>query len=228
LKDMKKVICILIFVILAAGCAGQGMQEDGLLISKSGNGAQKEGVTATGEVDPAYGTEEAVKSTDDEAGSDDLPDSKAGSLVSMIYVQVAGAVHKPGVYKLPEGSRVFQALELAGGVTADAQLKSLNQAAPVSDGEMIWVMTVEEAAAQPVQMGETSGNGSEGEDGKVNLNTATKEELMELPGIGAAKAASILAYREANGSFTKIEDLMKIEGIKEGVFSKIEDYVIVQ
>ena len=157
-----------------------------------------------------------------------MPDSKAGSLVSMIYVQVAGAVHKPGVYKLPEGSRVFQALELAGGVTADAQLKSLNQAAPVSDGEMIWVMTVEEAAAQPVQMGETSGNGSEGEDGKVNLNTATKEELMELPGIGAAKAASILAYREANGSFTKIEDLMKIEGIKEGVFSKIEDYVIVQ
>lgn len=214
------------FVILAAGCSGQGMQEAGLLISESGDGAQKESVTD--EVDSAYGTKEAVKSTDDGAGSDNLSDSEAKSSASMIYVQVAGAVHKPGVYKLPEGSRVFQALELAGGVTEDAQLKSLNQAAPVADGEMVWVMTVEEAAAQPVQEGETSGNGSEGEDAKVNLNTATKEELMELPGIGAAKAENILAYREANGSFTKIEDLMKIEGIKEGVFSKIEDYVRVQ
>ena len=218
MKDMKKAIFILMFVFLAAGCAGEGMEEAGLFISESGNGAQKEGVSDAGEVGSAYGTEEAVLSTGGEAGTANLPDSKEKSSASMIYVQVAGAVHKPGVYELPEGSRVFQALELAGGVTADAQLKSLNQAAPVSDGDMIWVMTVEEAAVQPAQA----------EDGKVNLNTATKEELMELPGIGAAKAASILAYREANGSFTKIEDLMKIEGIKEGVFSKIEDYVIVQ
>ncbi len=227
MKDMKKAIFILMFVFLAAGCAGEGMEEAGLFISESGNGAQKEGVSDTGEVGSAYGTEEAVLSTGGEAGTANLPDSKEKSSASMIYVQVAGAVHKPGVYELPEGSRVFQALELAGGVTADAQLISLNQAAPVSDGDMIWVMTVEEAAVQPAQAGEMSGNGSQ-EDGKVNLNTATKEELMELPGIGAAKAASILAYREANGSFTKIEDLMKIEGIKEGVFSKIEDYVIVQ
>lgn len=216
------------FFILTAGCAGQRMQEDGLLISEPGNGAQREGVSDIGAADSGYSVEEAAPNTDGEAGSGDPTDGNARSSASMIYVQVAGAVHKPGVYELPEGSRVFQALELAGGVTADAQLKSLNQAAPVSDGEMIWVMTVEEAAVQPVQEGEASGNGSAREDGKVNLNTATKEELMELPGIGAAKAASILAFRETNGGFTKIEDLMKIEGIKEGVFSKIKDYVIVQ
>lgn len=161
-------------------------------------------------------------------GSGDSADGNAKSSASMIYVQVAGAVHKPGVYELPEGSRVFQALELAGGMTADAQLKSLNQAALLSDGEMIWVMTVEEEAAQPIQEGEVSGSGSARQDGKVNLNTATEEELMGLPGIGEAKAASIINFREENGSFTRIEDLMKIEGIKEGVFSKIEDYVIVQ
>lgn len=228
MKDIKKVIFILLFVILAAGCAGQRGQEDGFFFTETGNGSQKQGVSETDDADSGCGNEEEVLSTGGEDGPGDSADGNAKSSASMIYVQVAGAVHKPGVYELPEGSRVFQALELAGGMTADAQLKSLNQAALLSDGEMIWVMTVEEAAAQPIQEGEASGSGSAREDGKVNLNTATEEELMGLPGIGASKAASIINFREENGSFTKIEDLMKIEGIKEGVFSKIKDYVIVQ
>ena len=83
-------------------------------------------------------------------------------------------------------------------------------------------MTAEEAVS--LEQPESLPN----DDGRINLNTATQEELMTLPGIGEAKAKSILAWREDHGSFEQIEDIMKIEGIKEGVFSKIKDYVKVQ
>lgn len=149
-------------------------------------------------------------------------EEEAGLTEKTIYVQVSGAVVSPGVYELPEGSRVFEAIALAGGVTEEADAGQMNQAQTVSDGEMIYVKrqgeTVEEALAQEEAFGQQ-------EDGKVNLNTATEEELMTLPGIGQAKAKSIIAWREEKGSFSKIEDLMEIEGIKEGVFSKIKDSI---
>lgn len=194
MRNIRKIICILLGIILLTGC---GRQEEGLLISEEGTDLN------TGAQDEA--AEEVV-----------------------IYVQVSGAVNNPGVYALPQGSRIFQAVELAGGVTGEADIHSLNQAKPVTDGEMIWVMTAAEAAGKGDPAGEDGKPQALEDDGRVNLNTATKEELMELPGIGAAKADSILAWRKDNGSFTQIEDLMKIEGIKEGVFSKIEDYVKVQ
>lgn len=137
---------------------------------------------------------------------------------SRIYVQVSGAVGKPGVYELSEGSRVFEAIALAGGLTDQANGRLLNQAAPLSDGQMIYVYAQgeepEETAAQDTK-----------EDGRVNLNTASLEELLGLPGIGQAKAEGILAYRETHGGFGRIEDVMEIEGIKEGVFSKIKDRI---
>lgn len=136
----------------------------------------------------------------------------------VIYVQVSGAVVSPGVYELPEGSRVFEAIELAGGLTQEADAGQMNQAQVLSDGQMIYVMRQGES----VEEGESE---AESEDGKVNLNTATEEELMTLPGIGQAKAKSIIVWREENGDFTRIEDLMEIEGIKDGVFSKIKDSI---
>lgn len=207
MKNIRKIIFILMCIIFTAGCAGNERQEEGLLLSEPDTASEAE---------PIF---------DEEDGSS--LEADASENVPEIYVQVSGAVNAPGVYALPEGSRIFQAVELAGGVTDEADLKSLNQAKPLTDGELIWVMTAAEAAKQETPP-EEAGDSSAKEDGKVNLNTATKEELMELPGIGAAKAESILAWREANGSFTQIEDLMKIEGIKEGVFSKIENYVKVQ
>lgn len=141
-----------------------------------------------------------------------------------IYVQVCGAVKHPGVYSLPQGSRVFHAVELAGGLSEEADAKSLNQAESLSDGQMIQVLTEEEAKA----LGDGPTDAGSADDGKINLNTATREELLRLSGIGDAKADSILAWREQHGGFSQIEDLMKIEGIKEGVFSKIRDYVKVR
>lgn len=150
---------------------------------------------------------------DPEPGNSQEADSLQEEL---IYVQVSGAVAKPGVYQVPAGSRVFVAVELAGGLTPEADEGSLNQAQALSDGQQVYVYALGEGGG-PEE--------AQASDGRVNLNTATAEELMSLPGIGQAKADSIISYRESSGGFQAIEDLMKIEGIKEGVFSKIKDRV---
>ena len=136
-----------------------------------------------------------------------------------IFIYVCGAVRTPGVYELPAGSRVFAALEAAGGMTGQADPRSLNQAEVLEDGQQITVYTREEAEALPPV-------GGSGEDpGKVNLNTASLEELMTLPGIGEAKAGAIIAYREEHGDFQTIEEIQQVEGIKEKVFEKIKEQI---
>lgn len=140
-----------------------------------------------------------------------------------IYVQVSGAVKQPGVYELTEGSRIFEAVELAGGLTDQADEKRLNQAQPATDGQMIYVYAVgepEDEAGKAASLEEETQ-----QDGRVNLNTASVQQLMALPGIGQAKADGIVSYRETHGAFEKIEDIMEIEGIKEGVFAKIKDQI---
>lgn len=147
------------------------------------------------------------------------------------YVYVCGAVVTPGVYKLARGSRIYEAVELAGGFLDTAAPESLNQALEISDGQMIQVLTMEEArqAACDVETNDivATEEGSAIINGKVNLNAATQADLMTLPGIGASKAEAILSYRKENGSFTKTEDIKKIAGIKDGVYEKIKDCITV-
>ena len=137
-----------------------------------------------------------------------------------VWVYVCGEVRSPGVYELPEGSRITDAVEAAGGMTEGAAGTYLNLAETVSDGQKIEIpsvemaQTLEEAAA-------------EGTSGLVNLNRATEAELMTLSGIGESKAKEIIRYRESKGGFQKPEDLMNIPGIKEGVFNKIRDQITV-
>lgn len=135
---------------------------------------------------------------------------------AMIAVDVAGAVVHPGVYYIPEGSRVCDAIEAAGGFTEKAVSANINQARMLSDGEQIIVPD-----------SNTQETGGETSDGKINLNRADKEMLMTIPGIGEAKAEAILAYREEHGSFQSVEALMEIPGIKEGIYNKISQYVCV-
>ncbi len=132
-----------------------------------------------------------------------------------VYIYVCGEVNAPGVYALPGGSRIFEALSLAGGLTEEADTAVINQAEPVTDGMMIRIPVV----------GETVAEAEEPADGRINLNTATAEQLMTLPGIGSSKAESIIAYREEHGAFKDITELMQIPGIKEGVFSKLKEKV---
>ena len=139
-----------------------------------------------------------------------------------IYIHVCGAVKNPGVYEMEAGSRIYEALELAGGMTEDAVENSMNQAEILSDGQQLYVMSEAEMKEEKMIAEEEAI-----EDGKVNINRASREELMTLPGIGESKADAIIRYREETGTFNSIEEIMKIEGIKEGVFRKIEDRITI-
>lgn len=131
-----------------------------------------------------------------------------------IFVFVCGAVVNAGVYELPAGSRVFEAVAMAGGFSEDAAVSHINQAEVLEDETRLYIPTMDEIMEEQSES-----------DGKVNINTAAKEELMTLPGVGEAKAALIVEYREEHGSFRAIEDIMNISGIKEGLFGKIKDYI---
>lgn len=149
--------------------------------------------------------------------------------VSMIFVHVAGAVKSPGVYQVKEGSRIYQVIDLAGGLNEDADREFLNMAQPVTDGQKITVYTKEEVESQNIvistdSMVETSGSL---EKTKININSADRETLMELTGIGEAKADAILEYRMEHGKFQTIEEIMEVPGIKSAAFEKIKDEIIV-
>ena len=150
---------------------------------------------------------------------------------SGVYVYICGEVANPGVYELSEDSRIYEAVDAAGGFTENAARESINLASKVSDGMQITIYNKEEAASLPA--GGTSAGKNSGQDqmsgssSLVNLNTATKEELMTLKGIGESKAEDIIRYREKSGGFKKIEDIMKISGIKEAGFQKIKDSITV-
>lgn len=142
-----------------------------------------------------------------------------GMEAGLCYVYICGAVKVPGVYALPEGSRVYEVIQAAGGLSEEADEFLINQAEEVTDGMMIQVYTQQEAK----ELSEKSSTSSS--DGKLDINTAGVADLMNLPGIGKSKAEAIVAYRETEGVFSSIEDLMKIPGIKEGVFTQLKEYI---
>lgn len=149
--------------------------------------------------------------------------SKAASTPSVIYVHVCGAVNNPGVYEGEAGLRLYQFIELAGGFREDASVECLNLAQGVQDGTQIYVPSKTEEASAVVVPSLTE-SGSQ----KLNLNIASKNELMELPGIGNAKAEAILSYRDTNGLFQSVEELMNVPGIKEATFEQIKNLITVQ
>lgn len=147
-----------------------------------------------------------------------------------IFVYVCGQVAAPGVYELSAGARVYQAIERAGGTLEGASPESLNLAQQAEDGQKIYVPSKEEAEAgmfpQDDSWGAVSSSREQGV-GKVNLNTADLEELMTLTGIGQTRAEAIITYREEEGAFQAPEDIMKVDGIKEGIYEKLKDEITV-
>lgn len=148
---------------------------------------------------------------------------------SWIWVDVSGAVNTPGVYRLKRGSRVFEAIQEAGGFQENADTAGINQASVLSDGEKLQIYTIEEAQ----QMELSSEKFSISQDntdakGKININTADLSELQEIPGVGEKKAQSIMEYRELNGNFQSIEQLQEVQGIKGKTFDKVKDYITVK
>ncbi len=151
--------------------------------------------------------------------------------VKIIYVHLCGAVANPGVYELKQGSRLYDLILLSGGLTKDAAGDYINQAQQITDGERIYIPTIKEMeslSTEEIIEGNQSTKASEENSSKrININSASAEELMTLPGIGQSKADSIISYRTTNGDFKSIEELMKITGIKEGVYNKIASYITV-
>lgn len=149
-------------------------------------------------------------------------------LSEAIYVQVNGAVNNPGVYKIEKEMRIFEVIELAGGVTVDGATEAVNMARPVMDEMVIYVPTKEEVIQGFSEETETVFEDYELNDKKlININTAQIDELMTLSGIGEAKAKQIIEYRKENGGFKDISEIMNISGIKQSAFEKIKDYITV-
>ena len=143
----------------------------------------------------------------------------------LITVDVKGAVKAPGIYDLPVGSRVNDAVQKAGGLTEQADSKSLNLAQKVSDEALVYVPTKgEEAASQQFGSGTDS---STSKEKKVNLNKASLEELKLVKGLGGKRAQDIIDHRESNGKFKSVDELKKVSGIGTKTIEKLKDYVTV-
>lgn len=181
-------------------------------------------------------SEERVVETSDIEESDSIqeasldlgnPEETSTSVEQVsIAVHVCGQVKKPGVYTLAQGARVSDAIDAAGGLTKDAAGDFINQAQKLEDEQQVYVPSQEEAKESPKVIQQETNNESHSENkGLVNINQATREELMTLPGIGEAKADMIITYREEHGKFASIEDIKNISRIKDGVFNKICDLI---
>ena len=258
LSGMVRWLALAVFVLAAGCCYSCGLGGVPVGISHAEElQSEPEGGAAAGAEAGAANTAEAGAVNEAEAGaagaSEDIRSggqsqdedgttgvgNTASSPVQTCFVHVCGEVQRPGVYELAEGQRVFEAVELAGGFTADAAESFLNLAEPVRDGMKVQVP--DKAMAQDsVAAGRPSGGiyssggiiiaGSENADTahtKININTASKEELMTLRGIGEARAEDIIRYRQQRGGFESIEDIMKVSGIKDAAFQKIKDSITV-
>ena len=177
-------------------------------------------------------------------GRTELSDASSEEAKTLV-VHICGAVSAPGVYELPAGSRIIDAVEAGGGFLPEADEACCNLAEEIVDGCQIYIMTKTESCAdgqtekkagiqtspdsdmQTTDRNVRSNSAPALENGLVNLNTADVAALMTLPGIGESRAKAIISYREQHGAFTKIEDIMKISGIKQAAFSKIKDKITV-
>ena len=144
---------------------------------------------------------------------------------TVIFVDIKGEVKNPGVYQMKVGDRVKDALEAAGGLTEEADSQKVNLAKRLEDQMVIVVPKVGEEAEE-IPAGETRKEATK--EGKVNINTATVEELKTLKGVGEKKAEAIIEYRKKNGSFQTKEDLMKVRGIGKKLFESFQERIVTQ
>ena len=207
----------------------------------AGNTEQnREAESNAGDTDQDRKAEPSAGSTD----RTELSDASSEEAKTLV-VHICGAVSAPGVYELPAGSRIIDAVEAGGGFLPEADEACCNLAEEIVDGCQIYIMTKSESCAegqtekkagiqtspdsdmQTTDRNVRSNSTTALENGLVNLNTADVAALMTLPGIGESRAKAIISYREQHGAFAKIEDIMKISGIKQAAFSKIKDKITV-
>ncbi|MBQ1311724.1 MAG: helix-hairpin-helix domain-containing protein [Blautia sp.] len=250
-------ICFLaaLFSLAATGCGKTDRFADSVLIESTQSeeqitGPDGDAAMAAPDEPPALSDPDGFAAFSDSSGGfpaegePAVPQEEAGT--PEIYVDIMGAVNSPGVYCLKEGSRVFEGIEMAGGFREDAAVWSLNKAEPLYDGQCLYVLSEEEAAGEgltvsdfyPVPFSErkTKESAAQGQPADelcapaagIDRNRASLEDLCTLPGIGKTKAEAILAYRQEHGAFHSIEEIMEVEGIKEGIFNSIKDDIYIE
>lgn len=260
----------ILWAMLCPTLGACGAQREELFLSEKesiayGNGNRKveskvEDTDQNREAEPNAGNTDQNRETESNAGDTDqnrkaelssgstdrteLSDASSEEAKTLV-VHICGAVSAPGVYELPAGSRIIDAVEAGGGFLPEADEACCNLAEEIVDGCQIYIMTKSESCAdgqtekkagiqtspdsdmQTTDRNVRRNNAPALENGLVNLNTADVAALMTLPGIGESRAKAIISYREQHGAFAQIEDIMKISGIKQAAFSKIKDKITV-
>ena len=177
------------------------------------------GGDSKGELSVKESEEQSAKQEEVKVG-DDFDSEEAGEAAD-IYVDISGYVKNPGVYKVEPGTRIFQVIERAGGLTDGADTESVNRAEEVADGQKIVIRHMEASSE------EESIINSDKSSGKVNINTADMSELQSVPGIGPATAQKIIEYREHNGKFKSVEDILNVSGIGDKTLENMRPYITV-
>ena len=174
------------------------------------------------------GSDETADIISDETDDSDEDVSASSVSETVAYVDISGEVNKPGVYKVTSETRLFEVIEMAGGLTENADPDSLNRAEKVTDGQKVIVLSYEAAAESRSSSSSSSSYSSSSDNSdKININTADSSELQTIPGIGPSKAQSIITYREQNGYFSSTEDIMEVTGIGQKTYASIKDYIVV-
>ena len=231
---MKKIRILLYAMILMwqlvflSGCGekevvfSSAMEEDKEITSQSEVTDKKEEASKTEEI-----------KADTNLETTELAETKENT--EQYYIHIFGEVVTPGVYCVSPGTRIYQVVEIAGGFTREADENYVNLADLVTDGQKIQIYSLEEAKENLENgivgdTGDTKGTEAATEQmtAKVNINTASESELCTLPGVGAGKAKSIITYREENGGFGSVEEIMQVAGIKEGTYNGLKDMITVE
>ena len=198
-------------------CAGLGLVLGGFFLLKPATQTPAKETNLQAEV-----TSVSKDSTDEKEEKNRKGESVEQDLIT---VDVKGAVKAPGIYDLPAGSRINDAVQKAGGLTEQADAKAINLAQKISDETLVYVPTQgEEVSSQPAS---SSTGGASNKEKKVNLNKASLDELKQVTGLGGKRAQDIINHRESNGKFKSVDDLKKISGFGAKTIEKLKDYVTV-
>ena len=217
-KKMQKIIIVsVVIVFISMSVCGCTRKEDVELLKLSMEETPLE-----------YGADVIQTATDGKSEYSDEEYTATDDEPVMIQVHICGAVNNPGVYGLPKGSRIYEAVEAAGGFSPGACENYVNLAQILTDASKIMIPTTTEVEDGSLFLQDISGQDNPDGKGLVNINIADVSELCTLPGIGESKAEAIVSYRNKNGQFNSIEQIMEVEGIKSGMYSKIQDKICVK
>ncbi len=202
--------CMLFLAFLFCACENAGEE---IVVSPAGDEGFAE-------------QEEVLRHVSAAGGPADEADPGRADAGTTVFVYICGHVVYPGVYEMHPGSRMYELLERCGGYTDGADPTAINQAQLLGDGEKIYVPGIDERSKERLEEAAgAAGSAGAADGGLVNINTADAATLQTINGIGASRAADIIEYREREGGFKTIEDIKKVNGIKEGLFSKIKDKI---